>query len=945
MGICGAKMKIVAEPVQRGKMPENNKSAKKKQKQNGINQQNQQGVELKNQKKVEKAPKVLPSLKNAKVQSNSKINKEKMEKSNLQSDSYLEANAQYSQNQDPYGIDGSEVFQVQMQRSNLQNDTYGERVNFNGQDYERNGDICCRNQETKRVLTFKKGHIIDRGSYGEVYQCLEVNTGQLYAIKTIRKNKEKAILEKEVQSLAKEIKEYKKLSHKNIVKYIDTELDEDEKGINIILEYVSGGSIRQMLDKFGKFNEKVISIYTNQVLQGLNYLHSNHVFHRDIKGGNILIDTDGTIKLTDFGTLKLHKKDAYINHSKSQSQLSHNQLDYGTIQSQKPFWTAPEVLKNEDSHDAFSDIWSVGCLVIEMITALPPYYNLNDKTSEKEIAKYIMDGNIPNFPENLSEQCLEFLQKTLKANPKERATVNELIQLKFIAEPDQIELTSEQYSPDQVKSGVFQSQTSLGFAQREFHNYKNGLRIQNDFCNDEPPQFMRDAGLFENQNKYQQNKGLNREDKSLIDLNGLSLIQKDKQVKKKTKDNTPLSKNIQQNQQDQNFGDHIHYIENIHQKEEMAFDNQIKRIMLESKQNFNEARDEYQQQLMSQLKEFEDKTQQDQNQQNQNSVKKQEQKDVEDEILDLIKKKKSKKKQGNNAGTNTPQQNKNSSTSTFDTSMQNPPPQIRYQVLFNNPKDNYKFLTQDETIQHNETLLKKQYNDIQQPELDQSPQASKQNPSQNQANPFSKFNSSKQQQEKQEEDQNKIEQKNECIIKNSKLNEYHGQIFQQDIQRISSQDKSLKKVESSEKKLQILQPDPQSLTSLGIGGLDKFQVDPQDQILYNYKVNQTQQKRSGRHQRNKTDQIGQNNNQNEASFFKEVKRDMNGVNKDNLITYSSKEINSDLNLDDAHQSNIQNIHKNAYYNQNNLNNLSRSSLNRKDQRENNSKNIFIENFF
>ncbi|KAL4471472.1 hypothetical protein ABPG74_008365 [Tetrahymena malaccensis] len=945
MGICGAKMKIVAEPVQRGKMPENNKQTKQKQSQNSINQQNQLGEDLKNQKKTEKAPKILPSIKNAKAQSNSKANKAKMEKNNLQSDSYLEANAQYSQNQDLDGIDGSEVFQVQMQRSNLQNDGYGERVNYNSQDYDRNGDISCRNQETKRILTFKKGHVIDRGSYGEVYQCLEVNTGQLYAIKTIRKNKEKVILEKEVQSLAKEIKEYKKLSHKNIVKYIDTELDEDEKGINIILEYVSGGSIRQMLDKFGKFNEKVISIYTNQVLQGLKYLHSNHVFHRDIKGGNILIDTDGTIKLTDFGTLKLHKKDAYINHSKSQSQLSHNQLDYGAIQSQKPFWTAPEVLKNDNLHDAFSDIWSVGCLVIEMITALPPYYNLNDKSSE-EIAKYIMDGNIPNFPENLSEQCLEFLQKTLKVNPQERASVDELMKLKFIAEPDQIELASEQYSPNQVKSGVFQSQTSLGFIQREFNHHKNGLRMQNDFYNDEPPQFMRDAGFFENENNYKANKkNLNEEDESLIDLKGLSQIQKDQQVNKKTRDNTPLSKNIQQQQQNQNFGDQLHYIDKIHQKEQLAFDNQIKRIMLESKQNFNEARDEYQQQLMSQLKEFEDKTQQDQNQLNQNSVKKQEQKDVEDEILDLIKKKKNKRKQGNNAGANTPQQNKNSSTSTFDTSMQNPPPQIRYQVLFNNPKDNYKFLTQDETIQNNEILLQKQYNDIQQPELEQSPQTSKQNTSQNQANPLSKFNSSKQQQENQEDVQNKIEEKNDNIINNSKLDEFSGQIFQQNLQRVSSQDKSLKKVQSSEKKLQILQTDPLSLTSLGIGGFDKFQVDPQDQMLYNYKVNQIQPKKSGRHQRNKTDQIGQNNNKNEASFFKEVKRDMNGANKGNLITYSSKEIQSDLNIDKTYQSNIQNTHKNGQYDENDLNNLSRSSLNRNDQRENNQNNIFIENFF
>lgn len=96
----------------------------------------------------------------------------------------------------------------------------------------------------------------------------------------------------------------KELSNKNIVQYLNTEVNAEMTGVDIIMEYVSGGSIRFLLNKFGKFEENMVRIYTIQLLKGLCFLHSKSIIHRDIKGANLLITQDGTLKLSDFGASK-----------------------------------------------------------------------------------------------------------------------------------------------------------------------------------------------------------------------------------------------------------------------------------------------------------------------------------------------------------------------------------------------------------------------------------------------------------------------------------------------------------------------------------------------------------------------------------------------------------------------------------------------------------------
>ena len=121
-----------------------------------------------------------------------------------------------------------------------------------------------------------------------------------------------------------------------------------------------------------------------QVLQGLQYLHDQGVIHRDIKGANILTTKDGTVKLADFGvstsTLAAPDKEAQV---------------VGT-----PYWMAPEIIQLSGASSA-SDIWSVGCTVIELLQGKPPYHNL----AAMPALFAIVNDDHPPLPEGISPVC------------------------------------------------------------------------------------------------------------------------------------------------------------------------------------------------------------------------------------------------------------------------------------------------------------------------------------------------------------------------------------------------------------------------------------------------------------------------------------------------------------------------------------------------------------
>eukprot|EP01017_Pseudomicrothorax_dubius_P008506 TRINITY_DN12809_c0_g1_i1.p1 TRINITY_DN12809_c0_g1~~TRINITY_DN12809_c0_g1_i1.p1 ORF type:complete len:477 (-),score=70.58 TRINITY_DN12809_c0_g1_i1:35-1465(-) len=285
-----------------------------------------------------------------------------------------------------------------------------------------------RHASSSSSFAYKKGEKIGSGSFGNVYQCLDLNTGQLLAAKEIKLSGDPQKVEKEVLALRDEILLLKQLNHKNIVKYYTTEICEDNAGVDIITEYVPGGSLKSLLGKFGKLQEKVASIYTGQILEGLSYLHSHNVVHRDIKGANVLIHTDGTIKLTDFGASKRIKKiESYNDNPQDIGQDALCKSLKGS-----PYWMAPEIAK-QIGYGSPADVWSVGGVVIEMLTGAPPWSSITK--SLHEVFNLLLSGKTPPFPTNISPICYDFLQKTLRVNPSERPSALELLEHPFIKEP------------------------------------------------------------------------------------------------------------------------------------------------------------------------------------------------------------------------------------------------------------------------------------------------------------------------------------------------------------------------------------------------------------------------------------------------------------------------------------------------------------------------------
>ncbi|XWS67448.1 hypothetical protein CRYUN_Cryun04dG0007300 [Craigia yunnanensis] len=262
-----------------------------------------------------------------------------------------------------------------------------------------------------------KGKVIGSGSFGTVHLAMNKVTGALFVVKSAESCSGLKSLENEATIL-------EVLNSPFIVQCMGRELSKESNGdrkISIFMEYMAGGSLSDVAEKFGgALDEEVIRLYTQQILCSLKYLHENGIVHCDLKCKNVLLGSSGNVKLTDFGCAKRPKD------MKDNGELGRSWQPVGGT----PLWMAPEALRNEGLAYA-SDIWSLGCTVIEMATGRPPW---SDEISNPvaAILKIACSNQMPRFPSHFSREGLDFLSKCLERHPKRRWTAEELLEHPFI---------------------------------------------------------------------------------------------------------------------------------------------------------------------------------------------------------------------------------------------------------------------------------------------------------------------------------------------------------------------------------------------------------------------------------------------------------------------------------------------------------------------------------
>ncbi|KAG7949441.1 hypothetical protein I3843_13G062400 [Carya illinoinensis] len=254
------------------------------------------------------------------------------------------------------------------------------------------------------LASWVRGKCIGKGSFGTVTLGVNLRDGGFFAVKSVDRN---SGLPGHLEALEDEIRILRSLSSPYVLPTTSCR--------NLHLEYLPGGTVADVAKRWGDdVDERVVRSHAWCVVSALRYLHSRRIVHCDVKGKNILVGADINLaKLADFGSA--------IDTSGEASRTP-------ILPRGSPLWMAPEVIRRE-LQGPESDVWSLGCTIIEMVTGKPAWEDRGVDT----LSRIGFSDDLPEFPTRLSELGRDFLEKCLRRDPSKRWSCDQLLQHPFLS--------------------------------------------------------------------------------------------------------------------------------------------------------------------------------------------------------------------------------------------------------------------------------------------------------------------------------------------------------------------------------------------------------------------------------------------------------------------------------------------------------------------------------
>jgi len=267
-------------------------------------------------------------------------------------------------------------------------------MRYTEKEREKSGSVSSVEKRVG-VDDFKQLKVIGRGGFGRVLLVKKKDTGKFYAMKVLKKS---AIVARgEIEHTRTEKSVMSKIDHPFLAKlYWSFQTDEN---LYFIMDFVNGGELFHHLTKEKRFSEERARFYAAEIVSGMGYLHECGIIYRDLKPENLLLSHQGHVIMTDFGL----SKEGLLRQSDTTKTFC------GT-----PEYLAPEIVSGGNYTKAI-DWWSVGTLVYEMLTGLPPFYSQN----EDQMYQKIMKADIV-IPQGFSKEVEDLIKRFLTRDPTKR---------------------------------------------------------------------------------------------------------------------------------------------------------------------------------------------------------------------------------------------------------------------------------------------------------------------------------------------------------------------------------------------------------------------------------------------------------------------------------------------------------------------------------------------